>query len=81
MLRPMERATFTPSSARLMRRRKTEPWCWCTRTYREVLTIDKPNIRLRSANAICYQTVVVNDRSAGANGGTLHSATANVTAD
>jgi polygalacturonase len=50
-------------------------------TYREVLTIDKPNIRLRSANPDASKTVVVNDRSAGANGGTLHSATVNVTAD
>ena len=50
-------------------------------TYREVLTIDKPNIRLRSANSDASKTVVVNDRSAGADGGTLHSATVNVTAD
>ncbi len=50
-------------------------------TYREVLTIDKPNIRLRSANSDASKTVVVNDRSAGANGGTLHSATVNITAD
>lgn len=50
-------------------------------TYREVLTIDKPNIRLRSANGDASKTVVVNDRSAGANGGTLHSATVNVTAE
>jgi polygalacturonase len=50
-------------------------------TYREVLTVDKPNIRLRSANRDASKTVVVNDRSAGANGGTLHSATVNVTAD
>jgi polygalacturonase len=49
--------------------------------YREVLTIDKPNIRLRSATSDASKTVVVNDRSAGANGGTLHSATVNVTAD
>ncbi len=49
--------------------------------YREVLTIDKPNIRLRSANNDASRTVIVNDRSAGANGGTLHSATVNVTAD
>jgi polygalacturonase len=49
--------------------------------YREVLTIDKPNIRLRSANGDASKTVVVNDRSAGANGGTLNSATVNVTAD
>ena len=50
-------------------------------TYREVLTIDKPNIRLRSTNPDASKTVVVNDRSAGANGGTLHSATVNVTGD
>lgn len=50
-------------------------------TYREVLTIDKPHIRLRSTNPDASKTVVVNDRSAGANGGTLHSATVNVTAD
>ncbi len=49
--------------------------------YREVLTINKPGIQLRSANPDARKTVVVNDRSAGANGGTLHSATVNVTAD
>ncbi len=50
-------------------------------TYREVLTIDKPKIQLRSANPDASETIIVNDRSAGANGGTLHSATVNVTAD
>jgi polygalacturonase len=50
-------------------------------TYREVLTIDKNNIQLRSANKDASKTVVVMDKSAGANGGTLHSATVNVTAD
>lgn len=50
-------------------------------TYRKVLTIDKPGIQLRSANPDASKTVVVSDRSAGANGGTLHSATVNVTAD
>ena len=50
-------------------------------TYREVLTVDKPNIQIRSADTDASKTVVVNDRSAGANGGTLHSATVNVTAD
>jgi len=49
--------------------------------YREVLTIDKPNIELRGSDPDPAKTVVVNDRSAGANGGTLHSATINVTAD
>jgi polygalacturonase len=50
-------------------------------TYREVLTVDKNNIQLRSANKDASKTVVVMDKSAGANGGTLHSATVNVTAD
>jgi polygalacturonase len=50
-------------------------------TYREVITIDKPNITIRSANPDASKTVVVNDRSAGQNGGTLHSATVNVTGD
>ena len=49
--------------------------------YREVLSIDKANIRLRSANPDASRTVVVNDRSAGANGGTLNSATVNVAGD
>ncbi len=50
-------------------------------TYREVLTIEKPNIHMRSSDPDPSKTVVVNDRSAGQNGGTLHSATVNVTAD
>ena len=50
-------------------------------TYREVLTIGKNNIQLRSANKDASKTVVVMDKSAGANGGTLHSATVNVTGD
>lgn len=50
-------------------------------TYREVLKIEKPNIRLRSANQDPGKTVVINDLSAGTAGGTLHSATVNVTAD
>jgi pectin methylesterase-like acyl-CoA thioesterase len=50
-------------------------------TYREVLTIDKPHITLRGAGSDAASTSVVNDRSAGADGGTLHSATVNVTAD
>ncbi|MFZ0338692.1 MAG: pectinesterase family protein, partial [Terracidiphilus sp.] len=49
--------------------------------YREVLTVDKPGITIRSANPDASKTVIVNDRSAGQNGGTLHSATVNVTAD
>ncbi|MGA2849208.1 MAG: pectinesterase family protein [Terracidiphilus sp.] len=50
-------------------------------TYREVLKIDKPNIRLRSANPDASKTVVVDDLSAGTAGGTLHSATVNITGD
>ena len=50
-------------------------------TYREVLTIDKPGIQIRSPYPDASKTAVVNDRSAGANGGTLHSATVNVLAD
>jgi pectin methylesterase-like acyl-CoA thioesterase len=49
--------------------------------YREVLTVDKKNITIRSHNPDASKTVVVNDRSAGQNGGTQHSATVNVTAD
>ncbi len=49
--------------------------------YREVLTVNKKNITIRSHNPDAGKTVVVNDRNAGENGGTLHSATVNVTAD
>ncbi len=49
--------------------------------YREVITVDKPNITIRSANPDASKTVIVNDRNAGENGGTLHSATANITGD
>lgn len=50
-------------------------------TYREVLTIDKPNIELRGAGSDPGKTVVVDDRNAGENGGTLHSATVNITGE
>ncbi len=50
-------------------------------TYREVLNITKPDIHLRSANPDASKTVVVMDKSAGTSGGTLHSATVNVTGD
>jgi len=49
--------------------------------YREVLTIDKPNITLRSANSDAAKTVVVMDKNGGTSGGTLHSATVNVSGD
>ena len=50
-------------------------------TYREVLTIDKPNIQLRSANPDASKAVVVFDKSASRNGGTSHTATVNVSGD
>jgi polygalacturonase len=50
-------------------------------TYREVLTITKPNIRLRSPYQDASKTVIVFDKSAGTAGGTLKSATVNVLAD
>ena len=49
--------------------------------YREVLNIDKPNIQLRSIDPDPGKTVIVNDRNAGENGGTMNSATVNVRAD
>jgi pectin methylesterase-like acyl-CoA thioesterase len=50
-------------------------------TYREVLTIAKPHIHLRSSDADASKNVVVFDKSAGTSGGTTHSATVNVTGD
>ena len=50
-------------------------------TYHEVLTINKPNIVLRSPYQDASKTVVVADKSAGTAGGTLNSATVNVLAD
>ena len=49
--------------------------------YRERLKIARPNMRLRSANPDPSKTVIVYDASAGTNGGTLHSATVEVTGD
>ena len=50
-------------------------------TYREVLTVNKPNIQFRSIDPDPSKTVIVNDRNAGENGGTMNSATVNVLAD
>ena len=50
-------------------------------TYREVLTIDKPHIHLRSPYEDASKTVIVFDKSAGTSGGTTHSATVNVLGD
>jgi len=49
--------------------------------YREALKITKPNIRLRSPYPDPKKTVIVYDKSAGAAGGTLNSATVEVRAD
>ena len=49
-------------------------------TYREVIAVLKPNVTLRGSGDPAA-TVVVNDHSAGANGGTTHSATVNILAD
>jgi polygalacturonase len=50
-------------------------------TYREVLTINKPNIVLRGPYEDASKSVVIADNSAGTSGGTLNSATVNVLAD
>ncbi len=50
-------------------------------TYREAISITKPNIELRGSNADATKTVIVFDKSAGSSGGTLHSATAEIRGD
>jgi len=50
-------------------------------TYREILTIDKPRIHLRSPYSDAAKTVIVFDKSAGTSGGTMNSATVNVHGD
>lgn len=49
--------------------------------YHEVLTVDKPNITIRSSYADASKTVIVADKSAGTSGGTMKSATVAVRAD
>ena len=49
--------------------------------YHEVLTIDKPNITLRSPYKDASKTIIVAGKSAGTAGGTGKSATVNVLAD
>jgi polygalacturonase len=49
--------------------------------YRESVVIDKPNIHLIGGSADASKTVIVDDKSAGTSGGTLHSATVNVRGD
>jgi pectin methylesterase-like acyl-CoA thioesterase len=50
-------------------------------TYRESISITKPNIELRGSNADASKTVIIFDKSAGTSGGTLHSATAEIRGD
>jgi polygalacturonase len=49
-------------------------------TYREVLTITKPGVTIRSPYDDAKKTVIVFDKSAGDSGGTFNSATVNVRA-
>src|SRR5260370_30069101 len=49
-------------------------------TYREVLTINKPNITIRGPYSDATKTVIVFNKSAGDSGGTFNSATVNVRA-
>ena len=49
--------------------------------YREVVVIAKPNVHLRGAGSDPGKAVIVFDKSAGSNGGTLHSATIEVRGD
>jgi pectin methylesterase-like acyl-CoA thioesterase len=50
-------------------------------TYRESISITKPNIELRGSNADASKTVIIFNKSAGTSGGTLHSATAEIRGD
>ena len=50
-------------------------------TYREVLTITKPNLHLRGAGPDARSVVIVFNKSAGDSNGTFNSATVNVGAD
>jgi polygalacturonase len=50
-------------------------------TYRETISVTRPNIQLRGSNADASKTVIVFDKSAGTSGGTLHSATAEIRGD
>jgi polygalacturonase len=50
-------------------------------TYREIVTVSKPHIRLRSANPDASKTVIINDQSNESAGGTIKSATVHIAAD
>ena len=49
--------------------------------YREVVSVTKPNIIMRSNDPDAAKTVIVFDKSAGTSGGTLHSATVEIRGD
>jgi polygalacturonase len=50
-------------------------------TYRETISITKPNIELRGSAEDASRALIVFDNSAGSSGGTLHSATAEIRGD
>jgi polygalacturonase len=50
-------------------------------TYRESISITKPNIELRGSNPDASKTVIIFNESAGTSGGTLHSAAAEMRGD
>jgi len=50
-------------------------------TYRETISVTKPNIQLHGSNSDASKTIIVFNKSAGSSGGTLHSATAEIRGD
>lgn len=50
-------------------------------TYRETISVTKPNIQLHGSNSDAFKTIIVFNKSAGSSGGTLHSATAEIRGD
>jgi polygalacturonase len=50
-------------------------------TYRETISVTKPNIELHGSNSDASKTLIIFDKSAGTSGGTLHSATAEIRGD
>jgi polygalacturonase len=50
-------------------------------TYRETISVTKPNIQLHGSNSDAAKTIIVFNKSAGSSGGMLHSATAEIRGD
>jgi polygalacturonase len=50
-------------------------------TYRETISVTKPNIELRGSDPDAAKTIIIFNKSAGTSGGTLHSATAQIRGD